>query len=407
MAVRLQRRATEDARWFCRFRGHFCRAYENSVRSPRPTLFLSTWIPVVQACESVLWHHSEDQCSCAEEEMRRLNRCPGWRLLSLLVGLLLFLWVMQRSGFNSTYKALIRIDGFYFLLACSMFAGASLIRLWKWYIMQACLNLSLGLAEVCRLYFITRVGGLVTPLRGGEIVPSLFSKHKSKLLSVTLFDRAIEGFRTLVVVLVALIGLSQRGILLPLRSTLFVTAVFFALFVGVLIDRRILLWFFVRTRPYLERVEHSKLGRKIGLWETNLLGGVNRFYDSVEVLWTPGRSLFLLCLTFVAWFFDILVGFFTFYAVRFPLPLGAVITSIVLFSASNFIAPTPSGLGVGDFVLMTTIQSLGYEGTAGPFLIVSRGLVVILTFVGYFLFHGVKVLPKWRSKCETTTPSRN
>ena len=349
------------------------------------------------------WH----LCRRLSLMIRRLAHHPGWRLFSLLIGLVLFIAVIRRSGFDSTAEALVHIDGPNFLLGCLMFAAASLIRLSKWTIMQAYLDLSLSPTEVCRLYFGTRVGGLVTPLRSGEVVPALFSEHRSELLTVTLFDRAIEGFRMLVVIFVALIALLRRGVLLPLRSTLFAAVAFFVLFVVALVDRRIPVWFLTRTGQYIGRVRHSGLARKTGIWVGCLLDGVNQFYDSVQTFWTPGRSLLLLCLTFVAWFFDILVSFFVFYAVRFPLPLGAVITSIVLFSASNFIAPTPSGLGVGDFVLATVSQSLGYDGTVGPFLVTSRSLGVILTFVGYFLSHGVDLLPRRRSGFGTTTPGRD
>ena len=338
---------------------------------------------------------------------KRQTRRRKWRLFSLLVGLLLFILVIQGSGSRSTLDALLQIDGRYLLLSCTAFVVASLIRIAKWHMMQSYLDLSLSFGETSRVYFDTRVGGLVTPLRGGEVVPALLSRYKSELLSITLFDRAAEGFRMLVVVLVVLVSLSQHDTLVSLQSAFYATVIFFVLFVLLLTDRRVPLWFLKKIGWCLDRVKIGKLGQWIGAWMHRLTNGIDRFYDSVRVLWTPGRSLLLLAMTFMAWFFDIFMNLFIFYAVGFPLPIGAVIICVVLFSASNFIAPTPSGLGVGDLVLVTIVNSLGYEGNPGPFLIVSRSLVVALTFAGYFVCHGATLLLGRGSDVGRATSSRD
>ena len=105
------------------------------------------------------------------------------KLVGLVFGLGLFGFVLYQLGLEETLDALLGINGWYLLAACGMFAVSYAVKIGKWYLMQRKAGLNRSLLSIAHLYFGTRVGGLITPMRSGEFIPGLIDKEKGDRVS--------------------------------------------------------------------------------------------------------------------------------------------------------------------------------------------------------------------------------
>lgn len=308
------------------------------------------------------------------------------KLVGLIVGLGLFGFVLYQLGFEETLSALLSLNGWYLLAACGMFTVSYAIKISKWHFMQRRAGLNRSLLSIAHLYFGTRVGGLITPMRSGEFIPGLLVEEKGEILAITFFDRIVESTQTLLtfVVVFALFAYQfvSPGGLWPL-----------ALFVLIIGSLCLPFFFPERSSRWILSVL-SWLGRNRVLgrarWFVKLQSQardvIQRFFEVATRFFSPPVIALLLVVTFIGWLFDMMVYFFIFRSVGAFLGVMVVMAGVMTMSMINFIAPTPSGLGLGDSSLALILSPLGYRGETGAFLIVARFLVTMLTAFGYLLF---------------------
>lgn len=305
------------------------------------------------------------------------------RLIGLIFGLGLFCFVLYQLGPEQVLNALVGLNGWYILAACGMFAVSYAIKIGKWYFMQRKAGLNRSLLSVAHLYFGTRVGGLITPMRSGEFIPGLFVEEKGEILAITFFDRIIESTQTLLTFVVVFALFAYRFVppagMWPL--------VLFILVIGLLC----LPFFFPeRSSRWILSVlnwlgQNKLLGR--ARWfvrlQTQARDVIQRFFEVATRFFSPPIIVLLFVVTFIGWLFDILVAFFIFQAVGIFLGVTMVMISMMTLAMVNFIAPTPSGLGIGDASLALIIGSPNRSGETGAFLIVVRLFTASLTALCY------------------------
>jgi len=309
------------------------------------------------------------------------------RLIGLAIGLALFGLVLCQLGPRQILGALKELDYRYILVACAMFAVSYSIKVSKWYFIQRRAQLSRPLLSIAHLYFGTRVGGLMTPLRSGEFIPGLLGDKKGEILAITLFDRLVESVQTLLTFIVVLAIFAYQFISPSGIWSLALFALFLFLLCLPLLYPQRSVECVQRTLDWVGQQGHLQHIRWFSALRAQAREITERFFEIAARLFSPTTIALSLAATFCGWFFDIMVNLFVFRAVGAGISVLMVMLSMMTLSMINFIAPTPSGLGIGDATLALILGSMGYRGETGAFLIIARPLVAVLTVLGYMLFN--------------------
>ena len=304
-------------------------------------------------------------------------RRTSWRIVWLLVGLGLLVWVVWRADPAKAAAAMLDAFAHPGLLAgaVGLFAATLVGFFLKWHLMSRLAGAPVDARQSLRLFSTLYLVGTFTPGRAGELVVPLLMRGGGQLTGVALVNRLLESLWTVFAALLAA-WMIFRGD--PRSSHLWVLLVILAAFVvaAVILSRRRLtagLVGFGRAclTPFRRWAPVAWLLRL----EEKHAHGLEQFYDANERILRPVPVLLVSLLLAAIWLMMILANWLLIHAVvpDSGVTFGTVFAVMVVGAAAMFLSPIPGGVGLSEF---TSVALFGYLGYPQPefvsFLLLAR-----------------------------------
>lgn len=307
-------------------------------------------------------------------------------LVLTLLGVGIFVYVIYAAGITEVLDVLGKTKIGYLLLVFIFFSISQFLRIEKWQIMSGIVSLKIKKADLIRFYFHTRLMGIVTPFRSGEVVPAFFKeKDKDKFFSLTIADRFYESLTTLLLITMALYFLFSD--LFGENAWLVIGLMIAALLFFYLIFTVENFYLFVKSIIQFPGREKREMRLR-----NKFVAFLDDVYISVKKTLGIRISLLLFLITIAATLIDVLMFKFVFAAVGIDIGFGDSTIAFSFLSLINFVSPTPSGVGIGDagYLALATRLGVGTQGQIGSFLVLARVFVVSLTLLYVLLFSAFK-----------------
>lgn len=311
-------------------------------------------------------------------------------IILTFLGIGIFAYVIYTVGINEVLDILSKVSIKDLFIVFLFFSLSQLIRIGKWQIMCGAVSLKVKKLELSKFYFYTRLMGIVTPFRSGEVVPSFFEgENKNKFFSLTIADRFYESLTTLIVIMMALAFLFSdlfgRDAWLVIGLMILVLVIFYLIFT---VEN---FYLFFKSVISFSRGKNKpmRLRKKFIVF-------LDDIYLSIKKVLGVRLSVILFLITIVATSIDVMMFKYIFLAAGINIGL---IESAVAFSflmLINFVSPTPSGIGIGDagYIALGTRMGVGTQAQIGSFLIVARVYIVLLSLLYVLLFNVIGRLKK-------------
>jgi uncharacterized protein (TIRG00374 family) len=261
--------------------------------------------------------------------------------------------------------------------AAAAFVATQGVFLVKWHVMARRAGSPLGLRQNLRLFGTLMLVGTFTPARVGELAVPALMRGGGALTAVALVNRLLESTCTLCAgVLAALLILNVE----TFGSNLWGLGLVLALFVAamVLLGRRRHVAAVLRVvRAGLVRLRGLRAARWLLAQEERYAAGIEHFYAANERLLRPGPMLLFALLMLLVWALMV-TGNWCLIQATVPegekaVTVSVVIAIIAVMAVAMFLAPTPGGLGVSEFLSVAVFARLGYEGESFvAFLLLAR-----------------------------------
>lgn len=300
-----------------------------------------------------------------------------YNIILVVLGFLILFFVFYKIGFLNVFSVFARASYLNLLFVFLFFSLSQLIRIKKWKMMSRIATLEVKTMEIANFYFHTRILGMITPFRSGEIIPTFLEKEKDKFLSITLVDRFYESLTTIMITVMAFIFLFS-GIF---QKNFWPVIVFFVLI--------LVLFYIIFTIESVYLFFRSLVIRKKTFTENNFGKRLVIFFDKLFVVIkkTLGikNSIILLIFTLTATIIDVIVFKYIFEVVNIHTDIFGAATAFSFLSLVNFISPTPSGIGIGDAGYLSFSDKIGFSNGSqiASFLILTR--IVSITMILFYI----------------------
>lgn len=311
-------------------------------------------------------------------------------LILSILGIGVFAYVIYAAGFEEVLDTLSQTSIKYLLVVFIIFSVAQFTRTEKWMIMCRVMSLKTQRASLIKFYFHTRLMGLVTPFRSGEVVPSFFEdRDKDKFFSLTVADRFYESLTTIIVITAALFflfsDLFDRNAWFVIGVMIAALALFYLIF-----SVESFYVFFKSVIQYPGKNSSKKSFRK------RFIVFLDDVYLSISKALGVKVSLILFLITMAATLIDVLMFKYLFMAVGIDIGYADSAVAFSFLSLINFVSPTPSGVGIGDagYLALATRLEIGSQAQIGSFLVLTRVYIVALALLYALIFHAVKKAAK-------------
>lgn len=307
-------------------------------------------------------------------------------IILTILGVGVFAYVIYTAGINEVAQVLASTKVKPLLMAVVLFSLSQFLRIEKWKIMSRTVLLKINNPDLIKFYFHTRLMGLVTPFRSGEVVPAFFKENdKDKFFSLTIADRFYESLTTLILIALALYflfaGLFGGNAWLVVGLMIAALVAFYLLFT---VENFYLLFKSAIRYPGRQNREKNLRNKFIAF--------LDEVYISIKKTLGVRISLLLFFITMAATLLDVLFFKYIFGAVGIDMGFGDATVAFSFLYLITFVSPTPSGVGIGDagYLALATRLGVGTPGQIGSFLILSRVLIVLLTLLYLFLSSALK-----------------
>jgi len=286
------------------------------------------------------------------------------RILTLITGVCIFLYVFYSIGLQEILIAFGGVDFVFLLYAFIVFVVSIIVRIKKWSLMGNSIELKLNLHQLTNFYLKTRLMGQITPFRAGEALPAFFKpRDKEKLFSITVADRFYEGFTTFAIGLFSVYFFFNK---LPNKTNIIAFAMVFLL-LGFL--------FFL---AFATQSGYSLLEKGL---EKLHIGSINKYFASLKAVLSTKGKLQILFITIFASVIDVIIYKFVFNAVGIDVTIINAALSMAFLSVIIFLSPTPGGIGIAEagYILLAGRLQLASLAQIGLFLITLRVLNLVMT----------------------------
>lgn len=310
------------------------------------------------------------------------------KAIQVALGLLLFAYMEHRLGWRETLGALSDTKPGPLVLAIVVFAVAQFVRILKWERLCDLAGIPMTRRATTGLYFRVKFFGLITPGRVGEFLPAATARSDTRapLISLTAFDRILEGVLTLALALFAGLVLARDHLPAGWLVSLGALALVGVSLMVLLYKNQWMTHAGRMAARVVARLEGWGPADRLLRSRNRLAEEVGRIQTAFRVLFAPGRLVWFLGLTLVAVAIDVVFWGGLFAAAGIALRPEEIVASIGLFNTTAFFAPTPGGIGVADSVFALFLTRLHPDAAIGSFLLVLRFVQFALTAISYYLF---------------------
>ncbi len=309
------------------------------------------------------------------------------RLILFSFGLLLLFFLIYQVGFYEIIKTIVRAKLKIAFLGVCFYIVLIFTRSLKWFILVRILKNEIKYKELLPLYLINSLMGNVTPFKAGETAtPFLFKKYLKipvgQGFSVIILDRFFEMMVLTVISSLAVLYMLNSGesnslILFTLQGVLISLFLLLAIFIIVVASKRITLRI-LRLFIFLKKYPVAKGGLEFIEKELNI------FYTSLSLFKDKRAYQFVVPLTLLSWFFEILAFYLVFSSV-ISVPFIKIAVSQIIAMAAAFITFIPGGVGMAEISVVSILGLFGYPSL----LTISGVLLVRLFLTGTLLISGL------------------
>ena len=303
-------------------------------------------------------------------------------LISLLVGIGLFFWIIKTVGWQEIKNAFLVFTGWQGLVIFGLTLLMMLIGNWKWKEILKGENIKTSFRELFRPYLAGFAVMFLAPilLLAGEIFRGYILKAKnfvpwSKGMASVFIDRITEWTANLVVIFFGILFFLYT-IGLPPRN------------LGIIFGGAFLLFAFGISIFYFKTIKRESMAKSLlrilGLERLNHANSILDIEKEIFNFFKPKKIA--MWKVFSLSFLRALVMYFrTWFLVIF---LGKSITSLPALSILGFtylaaMIPIPTALGSHEAIQTFAFSSLGLGGgTATAFTMIIRGAELIIALVG-------------------------
>lgn len=300
-------------------------------------------------------------------------------LISLIIGIVIFVWVFKFIGWQDIKNALSLFRGWYGLVILGLTILMVLVGTWKWKTILAGTGVNIPFRAILSSYLAGFSTMFLFPILiwGGEIFRGYALKDKNgvpwqKAMASIIIDRIFEWTTNLVVIFLGTLFFFSKITLLPLKLEIVFGVAFLAFLLGIsffyfkCIKKESIVRFFVRhdTNQPLETEKEIfnffKL-KKTALWE-----GLFLSFLRAAIMYSR------------VWFLILFLG-------KNIGILSAL--SILGFTYLAAMIPIPTSLGSHEAIQTFAFNSLGLgASTAAAFTMIIRTAELVVALIGVLFF---------------------
>jgi len=304
-------------------------------------------------------------------------------LLSLFLGIGLFIWIIKFVGWRAIKNALLVFTGWQGMVILGLTFLLSLICIWKWKEILKGLEVEISFRNLFRPYFAGFSVMYFFPiaLMGGEVLRSYLLKEKKYLswtkgMASVIIDRILDWTTNLIIVFLGMIFFLSKASSLPQKLGIIFGGVFFFWVVGIfffyfkVFKKESMAKFFIRLINFkykdMEPLEVEK--------------EIFTFFKPKKAHFWKGFGL--------AFLEEVIMFLRTFLLVSF---LGKNISPLSTLTINGFLylatmIPIPASIGSHDVVQAFSFDALGFgAGTGVVFTLIIRGAETILALFGLLI----------------------
>jgi len=304
-------------------------------------------------------------------------------LLSLFLGIGLFIWIIKFVGWRAIKNALLVFTGWQGMVILGLTFLLSLICIWKWKEILKGLGTEISFRNLFRPYFAGFSVMYFFPiaLMGGEVLRSYLLKEKKYLswtkgMASVIIDRILDWTTNLIIVFLGMIFFLSKASSLPQKLGIIFGGVFFFWVVGIfffyfkVFKKESMAKFFIRLINFKYKdMEPLEIEKEIFT-----------FFKPKKAHFWKGFGL--------AFLEEVIMFLRTFLLVSF---LGKNISPLSTLTINGFLylatmIPIPASIGSHDVVQAFSFDALGFgAGTGVVFTLIIRGAETILALFGILI----------------------
>lgn len=300
-----------------------------------------------------------------------------------MLGILLFAYIVMKTGPAKIWVSFANSDYVYVLFALVFFVPMLILQVWKWDYILRKQNIQLNFFYLMKLQMISLFYGAVTPGRLGSFIkiPYLCRKTKksaSECSSNVVIDRLFDF--TAVALFAAI------GAVLFLRK--FIGFFYFSLLVFIGFILAIILFTNKRTSKAILKIVFrflipARLKDKARI-------SFERFYESLPSLI---KLIPAFILTLAVWLIIYTQAYFVAFAFSLKVPYLYFVTTFAAVTLVSLIPITVSGLGTREAALLTllSVYNVAAENVVGFSILLSVLCLIIYGLFGMLVMFKTKI----------------
>lgn len=322
----------------------------------------------------------------------KFNSTKLIKLFLFILGILLLYFLIRRVGFQEIIKIILKAEINFLIFGFLIYLLLTLIRALKWFLLIQASGNEIKYKEFLPFYFVNCLLGNITPLKSGEAVTPLILKKYLKIpvgqgFSVVVLDRFFE-----LIIFIVIFGLATFYIInTGVTSGLFLS-VFQWILIGLLLLISVLIIVIVSKKTSLKILGIFSLFKRFSLIKRVLEfieKELQTFYDGLSLFKNKRVYKFMIPLTLICWFFELLSFYLIFSSVLFTSFLNVAVAQVISMAAT-FISFIPGGIGVGEVGAIYILNLFNYPvvlSTAGVLLVrlVLTSTLLTIGIIGTFL----------------------
>jgi len=305
----------------------------------------------------------------------------------LVFGTLLFAGVIYYLGPAKLLDTLKGVRPGLLALSIVPFLGIHAVRIFKWKAILKRAELDFGAGELFAKYFSSQFWGMILPGRGGEAAPALFAdRDRGRVMSLIVFDRVIETVQTVMAISMLAMWLSGGHPSLTALAIMFTGFFLLLLMCIILFSRKVGTSVFGVFSRLAGMSTKGALASRLRGFMDSVTRELDDYYNTLGRYYSAGFVLYLLALTFVAWFGYVYWWVILFGSLGADVSVGVAASAMVAFTLIGAVAPLPGGgLGASDLGAVLVLGGFGMGEEAGGVIILYRVLNTAYLYASYLL----------------------
>jgi len=285
------------------------------------------------------------------------------KLILFSFGLLFLFGLIYRVGFYGIIEIITKAKLSFLFLGVLVYLILIFTRSLKWFLLVRIIGDGTKYRQFLPLYLVNSLMGNITPFKSGEtITPFLFKKYLKipvgQGFSIVILDRLFELIIFIIILVLAVFYTLNRGI----QNSL-ILSIFQGILVALFLLLAILIILVASKRITLKIIKLFNFFRRYSLGKKILEFAekeLDAFYGILPLFKDKGIYKFMIPLTLLGWFFEILASYLVFSSVL-PILFIDIATAQIIVMAATFVTFIPGGVGIAEIGVVYILGLFGYS----------------------------------------------